>query len=266
MYAISVEAFQREPGVWGILRPTRPDGVLYFSVETLQRFMELLKRLRRIADAHDAQFQSEGFKRLFAMLAKELDDEYLAIVEDHLRRLTFRGGVLMSAGLDKGNKGKIGFVFQQFHLLQRTTVLKNVMLPLIYADQYPNDAKDLAAEALSTVGLADRLDYSPGQLSGGQQQRVAIARALITDPSIILADEPTGNLDSKSGAEVLAIFQRLHSQSRTIVMVTHDREVAEHTDRIIVMEDGRIAEEVAVAAPLDAEEELTSLANGEDAR
>jgi len=266
MYALSVEAFQREPGVWGILRPSSPDGVLYFSVETLQRFMELLKRLRRIADAHDAQFQSEGFKRLFAMLAKELDDEYLAIVEDHLRRLTFRGGVLMSAGLDKGNKGKIGFVFQQFHLLQRTTVLKNVMLPLIYADQYPNDAKDLAAEALSTVGLADRLDYSPGQLSGGQQQRVAIARALITDPSIILADEPTGNLDSKSGAEVLAIFQRLHSQSRTIVMVTHDREVAEHTDRIIVMEDGRIAEEVAVAAPLDAEEELTSLANGEDAR
>ncbi len=160
---------------------------------------------------------------------------------------------------------KIGFVFQQFHLLQRTTAVKNVMLPLIYADEYPEDAEDRAAEALSTVGLADRLDYSPSQLSGGQQQRVAIARALINNPSIILADEPTGNLDSKSGAEVLAILQRLHAQGRTIVMVTHDREVAEHADRIIVMEDGRIGEEVAVAAPRDAEEELKSLANGEDA-
>jgi ABC-type lipoprotein export system ATPase subunit len=160
---------------------------------------------------------------------------------------------------------KIGFVFQQFHLLQRTTALKNVMLPLIYVDQYPDDAEDRATNALATVGLSDRLDYSPSQLSGGQQQRVAIARALINDPSIILADEPTGNLDSKSGAEVLAIFQRLHAQGRTIVVVTHDREVADHADRIIVMQDGQIAEEIAVAAPLDAEEELKSLANGEDA-
>jgi ABC-type lipoprotein export system ATPase subunit len=159
---------------------------------------------------------------------------------------------------------KIGFVFQQFHLLQRTTALKNVLLPLIYADDYPDDAEDRAADALATVGLSDRLDYSPSQLSGGQQQRVAIARALINDPSLILADEPTGNLDSKSGAEVLAIFQRLHAQGRTIVIVTHDRGVAEHADRIIVMEDGQIAEEIAVSAPLDAEEELKSLANGED--
>jgi putative ABC transport system ATP-binding protein len=160
---------------------------------------------------------------------------------------------------------KIGFVFQQFHLLQRTTALKNVLLPLIYADDYPDDAEDRAAEALTTVGLSDRLDYSPSQLSGGQQQRVAIARALINDPSLILADEPTGNLDSKSGAEVLAIFQRLHTQGRTIVVVTHDRDVAEHAGRIIVMEDGRIADEISVAMPRDAEEELNSLANGEDA-
>ena len=161
---------------------------------------------------------------------------------------------------------KIGFVFQQFHLLQRSTALRNVMLPLIYTDHYPEDAEDRAAEALATVGLADRLDYSPSQLSGGQQQRVAIARALITDPSLILADEPTGNLDSRSGVEVLAIFQRLHTQGRTIVIVTHDREVAEHAERIIVMEDGQIAEEISVTTPLDAQEELNSLTNEEGAQ
>jgi putative ABC transport system ATP-binding protein len=159
---------------------------------------------------------------------------------------------------------KIGFVFQQFHLLQRATALKNVMLPLIYADEYPGDAEERAAEALSTVGLAERLDYAPSQLSGGQQQRVAIARALINNPSLLLADEPTGNLDSKSGAEVLAIFQRLHAQGRTIVMVTHGREVADHADRIIVMHDGQVAEEIQVTTPRDAEEELDLLANGED--
>ena len=159
---------------------------------------------------------------------------------------------------------KIGFVFQQFHLLQRTTALKNVMLPLIYTDHYPEDAEERAAEALAIVGLADRLDYTPNQLSGGQQQRVAIARALINNPSIILADEPTGNLDSRSGAEVLAIFQRLHEQGRTLIIVTHSREVADHAERIIVMDDGRVAEEITVAMRRNAIEELNSLASQED--
>ena len=150
---------------------------------------------------------------------------------------------------------KIGFVFQMFHLLERTTALKNVMLPLIYSEPYPEDAEQRAEEALTAVGLNDRMYYRPGELSGGQQQRVAIARALITNPQIILADEPTGNLDSSSGLEILAIFKRLHRDGRTIIIVTHDEEVAEHADRIIVLKDGRIEQDRRVAQPRDAEEE-----------
>jgi putative ABC transport system ATP-binding protein len=167
-------------------------------------------------------------------------------------------------GLSHLRNHKIGFVFQQFHLLQRTTALKNVMLPLIYTDHYPEDAEELGEDALGMVGLSDRVDYRPNQLSGGQQQRVAIARALITNPSLILADEPTGNLDSRSGAEVMAIFQRLHRDGRTIIVVTHDRDVAEHAGRVIVLDDGRIAEDETVAQPRDAEAELATLAPVEE--
>ena len=159
---------------------------------------------------------------------------------------------------------KIGFIFQQFHLLDRASALRNVMLPLIYADEYPEDAHQRAEGALAAVGLADRMGYKPSQLSGGQQQRVAIARALVTDPTILLADEPTGNLDSTSGAEVLAIFQRLHRDGRTIVLVTHDRNVAEHANRVIVLKDGQVAEDRSVAQPRDAEAELTVIGDKED--
>ena len=154
---------------------------------------------------------------------------------------------------------KIGFVFQLFHLLSRASALRNVMLPLIYSDEYPEDAEERAIKMLGSVGLADRVNYRPSELSGGQQQRVAIARALITNPSIILADEPTGNLDRRSGLEVLAIFRRLNREGRTVIMVTHDEAVAEHADRIIQLKEGRVAGDRAVPEPRNSEEEIASL-------
>lgn len=137
---------------------------------------------------------------------------------------------------------KIGFIFQQFYLLERTTALDNVLLPFIYVDKYPADAIKRAKKALSDVGLEDRIEYLANELSGGQQQRVAIARALINDPDVILADEPTGNVDSTSTAEILEIFKRLNDEGRTIVIVTHDREVAKHAQRIFKLRDGLVIE------------------------
>ncbi len=159
---------------------------------------------------------------------------------------------------------KIGFVFQQFHLLERATAMRNVMLPLIYVEDYPEDAEKMAEKALSSVGLTDRMEYKPNELSGGQQQRVAIARALITEPEIILADELTGNLDRKSGLEVMAIFKNLHQEGRTIILVTHDQAVADHAQRIIVLKDGKIAEDRRVEKQRDPDVELSTLAGGED--
>ena len=166
--------------------------------------------------------------------------------------------------LSKVRSLKIGFVFQLFHLLERQSALKNAMLPLIYAEEYPADAEQRAEKSLIEVGLGDRIHYRPNTLSGGEQQRVAIARALINDPAIILADEPTGNLDSRSGIEVLAVFKRLHQQGRTIVTVTHNRFVAEHADRILVLKDGMITEEQVVAEPRDAQAELRASETKED--
>ena len=130
---------------------------------------------------------------------------------------------------------KIGFVFQTFNLLERTSALDNVLLPLVYADDYPADAKQRAIKLLESVGLKERVNYKPSELSGGQQQRVAISRALINNPAIILADEPTGNLDSESSKEVMNIFKTLHGQGRTIVVVTHDINIARNAGRIIFL-------------------------------
>jgi len=136
---------------------------------------------------------------------------------------------------------KIGFVFQQFNLLARTSALENVMLPLTYAGFSGKERKDLALKALERVGLGDRTHHAPNELSGGQQQRVAIARALVNEPAILLADEPTGALDSKTGVEIMQLFQNLHKESgQTVILVTHDSYVARHTDRIIKLSDGQI--------------------------
>jgi len=138
---------------------------------------------------------------------------------------------------------RIGFVFQTFNLLPRLSALENVELPLLYAGL--RRAKDRAAEALRTVGLEDRMHHAPNQLSGGQRQRVSIARALITDPAILLADEPTGNLDSKTGEEILALVESLHAAGRTIIMVTHEADIANRCGRQIHIRDGRITEVTA---------------------
>ncbi|MBW2200697.1 MAG: ABC transporter ATP-binding protein [Deltaproteobacteria bacterium] len=140
----------------------------------------------------------------------------------------------------------LGFVFQQFHLLPRLNALKNVMLPLIYAPQYPPHASEKAGALLSAVGLGAKLSARPGELSGGQQQRVAIARALINEPSVILADEPTGNLDKESGKEILDIFEKLNQDGRTVIIVTHDPEVADRARRKIVLEDGMLLSDIPI--------------------
>jgi putative ABC transport system ATP-binding protein len=154
-------------------------------------------------------------------LVSELDDDELAYVRNR----------------------EIGFVFQTFHLLPRATALGNVELPLTYRGIPAEQRWELAANALRQVELAERMDHRPNELSGGQRQRVAIARALVTNPAILLADEPTGNLDSRTGAEIMKLIERLHAEEQTVVLITHDREVAAHAHRIIHIRDGKVERE-----------------------
>ncbi|MFN0208042.1 MAG: ABC transporter ATP-binding protein [Planctomycetota bacterium] len=155
---------------------------------------------------------------------------------------------------------KIGFIFQQFHLLARTPAIENVELPLLYQNGiWPLARRKRAREALARVGLQGRERSHPSQLSGGQQQRVAVARALVTNPPILLADEPTGNLDTRTGLEILALFQEIHREGRTVIMVTHEADVASCCERIIILRDGKILSDSPVARRLDAATELLKL-------
>lgn len=141
---------------------------------------------------------------------------------------------------------KIGFIFQSFNLIPRISALKNVELPMIYAGASASERKKKAIEALKKVGLEERMNHNPNELSGGQRQRVAIARSLVNNPSVIFADEPTGNLDTKSGNEIMGIFQQLNREGVTIIMVTHELNIAQHTKRMIVCRDGEIIEDTPV--------------------
>jgi putative ABC transport system ATP-binding protein len=172
-------------------------------------------------------------------------------------------GKLNDDELSLARNSKIGLVFQSYNLLARMTALENVELPLLYGTHAADGSA--ARRALETVGLGERTHHWPNQLSGGQQQRVAIARALINDPAIVLADEPTGALDTRSGLEVMAILQKLNRAGRTVVLVTHEQTIAEHARRTISIRDGRIVSDEPVSQPRQAEDELAKLPAQEEA-
>ncbi len=162
---------------------------------------------------------------------------------------------------------KIGFVFQGFNLLSRTSALENVELPMLYEHRRisSREQRERATRALKIVGLGDRADHHPNQLSGGQQQRVAIARALVNQPALLLADEPTGNLDSQTSIEIMGVFQKLNDEGITIVMVTHELDIARYTKRNVIMRDGKVVSDTAVTNRLKAETELNRLREAQQA-
>jgi len=180
---------------------------------------------------------TKGLYRLEGVDVTKLDDDELAEIRNR----------------------KVGFVFQQFNLLPRMTALQNVMLPMVYAGVPRKEREERARYLLERVGLANRMHHYPTQMSGGEQQRVAIARALANDPVLILGDEPTGNLDTRTGEEIMALFQDLHAEGRTIVIVTHEPDIARHCQRIVRFRDGKVVGDEKVENPVDARAVLASL-------
>jgi putative ABC transport system ATP-binding protein len=179
--------------------------------------------------------------------------------EGHYRLDGVDVGRLSRDDLARIRNAKVGFVFQQFHLLPRTSALENVELPLLYADHPAGGRRERARECLTAVGLADREAHHPSQLSGGQQQRVAIARALVNEPAVLLADEPTGNLDSRTSVEIMALLQRLNNAGLTIVLVTHEPDIAAFARRALAFRDGRVLTDEPVPVSRDAAEALAAL-------
>lgn len=186
---------------------------------------------------------SDGAYRLNGKLVSEMDDDQLADIRNQ----------------------EIGFVFQTFNLLPRSNALKNVELPLVYGGASPTERRDRAVQALEAVSLADRMHHRPNELSGGQRQRVAIARALANDPSIILADEPTGALDSRTGVEIMDLFTRLHASGNTIILVTHEEDIAAYAHRIVRFRDGKVESDEITERATSATSATTAAARPPDA-
>ena len=215
-------------------RYTRPDGV---TIDALANVSLTIARGEFVAVTGASGSGKSTLMNVLGLLDEPTGGRY-AFEGQEVSRLT-------AAERARFRNKRIGFVFQAFHLLARTTALENVELPLVYSHR--ESTEGLAQRALDAVGLSDRMSHHPGELSGGQQQRVAIARALVTQPKLLLADEPTGNLDSRTTVEVMALFQALNAQGISIVLVTHEPDVAQYAKRVVEVRDGRIIRDHPVA-------------------